>query len=901
MKNVIISLFLFIGFTASAQINLDSLYQVWQDKSQEDSARFKAMEKITWNGYLFSNPDTAYILAQEIIDLAEIKKNEKWKAKGLYIQGVTFNVSGSLEKALDYYQQSAKLSKIINDFQGMANSFGSIGRIHQEQGSFDEALLYYEKSVKFHEKFGDKSRVAIFLGHIGIVYYMQSNFPKTLEFYGKSLQLREELGDKIGISRSLNNIGLVYNAQGNIPKTLEYYEKSLLLSIEIGDKYLIASAYNNIGMVCKENGNLVMSLEYYEKSLRLREEIGDKSTIAASINNIANVYHQQGRLLKALEYHEKSLKLKEEIGDKYGICSSFGNIGNIYLDQENLSKSLEFYEKKMHLCEEIGYQEGVSNAYNGIGNIYFNQGNLREAQVYSQKSLELAQELGIAYLIRDAAQGLSEIYEKQGEGLKALEMYKLQIQFRDSIQSEETDYKLQQMEFSSQRTADSLAQVEKELKMEMSFQEELYEKDKTRNVLIGIGLVAFLLAGGFWSRNRFIQRTNAELKIAKNHAEKSEQFKQQFLANMSHEIRTPMHAISGMVNILKRNEHLPKQEAFLNAMHNSSDNLIIILNDVLDISKIEVGKLDIESIPVKPAAIVENVMQILKFKAEEKGLILSANIEKDVPSLVMGDPTRMNQILINLIGNSIKFTEKGSVNVLLTKAADKLKFSITDTGIGIPTNRIDKIFGAFEQAKDSTSRNYGGTGLGLSISQQLTELQNGKIWVESEEGKGSTFYVELPIIVAAAEAKGQELITEDHLKSMTASLKGTRILLVEDNAFNQMIAQDDLTYYLEDVKIDTVQNGLLAVEKFQVNDYDLILMDVQMPLMNGIEASQKIRELEKKKGIGKIIPIIAMTANLLKTEIDSCYRAGMNNYISKPYQSEELIGPIYEELKKGKV
>jgi CheY-like chemotaxis protein len=282
-------------------------------------------------------------------------------------------------------------------------------------------------------------------------------------------------------------------------------------------------------------------------------------------------------------------------------------------------------------------------------------------------------------------------------------------------------------------------------------------------------------------------------------------------------------------------------------------------------------------------------------------LILSANIEKDVPSLVMGDPTRLNQILINLIGNSIKFTAKGSVNVLLTKIEDNLRISITDTGIGIPKNQIDKIFGAFEQAEESTSRSYGGTGLGLSITQQLTELQNGKIWVESEEGKGSTFFVELPIIATVGGATGKELITEDNLKSRAAALNGTRILLVEDNAFNQMIAQDDLNYYIEDVKIDTVENGLLAVEKYQANDYDLILMDVQMPLMNGFEATQKIRDLEKSAGKENKMPIIAMTASLLKSEVDNCLAAGMNNYIPKPYQPKELIGPIYEVLKKNTI
>ncbi len=483
-------------------------------------------------------------------------------------------------------------------------------------------------------------------------------------------------------------------------------------------------------------------------------------------------------------------------------------------------------------------------------------------------------------------------------GNQALAYHEQMVMLKDSLNIEEADKKLQQMEFSNQIIADSLAYLEKELKMEMAFQEELYEKDTTRNILLALGLIVLLLAGGLWSRNRYIRKTNRALAIAKDRAERSEQFKEQFLANMSHEIRTPMHAISGMVKILERNEHPPSQDVYLNAMQTSSDNLGVILNDVLDLSKIEAGKLDIESMPMKPAAVIENVTQILKYKAEEKGLGLNYQINDDVPSLVMGDPTRLSQILVNLVGNAIKFTEKGSVDILLCKENDRLRFAIRDTGIGIPKDQLESIFSAFEQAKGSTTRHYGGTGLGLSISHQLTELQNGKIWVESEEGKGSTFYVELPLFVAAADAIGKDLITEDRLKTMAASLKGIRILLAEDNAFNQMIAQDDLAFYIEEVTIDTVENGALAVEKFKTENYDLILMDVQMPEMNGFEATKKIREIEQSTGREKRIPIIAMTASLLKSEIDHCYESGMNNYIPKPYSSNELVGTIYQELKE---
>jgi CheY-like chemotaxis protein len=360
-----------------------------------------------------------------------------------------------------------------------------------------------------------------------------------------------------------------------------------------------------------------------------------------------------------------------------------------------------------------------------------------------------------------------------------------------------------------------------------------------------------------------------------------------------------MHAISGMVKILERNVHPKSQDLFLNAMKVSSDNLVVILNDVLDLSKIEAGKLDIESIPINPASVVDNVVQILKFKAEEKGLKLDFKSDQDVPQLVMGDPTRLNQILINLVGNAIKFTEKGSVEILLQNEDGQLRFSIEDTGIGIPENRKSHIFEAFEQVKDSENRHFNGTGLGLSISKQLTQLQGGKIWLESEKGIGSTFYVEFPIVSAAIDAISHNIISDDRLRAMAESLQGIRILLAEDNAFNQMIACDDLLYYIKDVKIDVVENGVLALEKYNSNNYNLILMDVQMPEMNGFESTRQIRTIENSKGKEKGVSIIAMTASLLKSEINSCYDSGMDSYIPKPYNPSELIGAIYTELRKA--
>jgi signal transduction histidine kinase/CheY-like chemotaxis protein/ligand-binding sensor domain-containing protein len=430
-----------------------------------------------------------------------------------------------------------------------------------------------------------------------------------------------------------------------------------------------------------------------------------------------------------------------------------------------------------------------------------------------------------------------------------------------------------------------------------------------------LGLFVLLLVIGLVSYNRYrvrnferqkrkleetVKERTKELNSQKERAERSERFKEQFLANMSHQIRTPMHAISGMTDILIRNEHLTPQEKFLNAIQQSSRNLLVILNDILDLSKIEAGKIEIENIPMNLSKVIGNVADVLRAKAEEKGLSLTTSLDEVIPDNIKGDPTRLSQILLNLVGNAIKFTEKGKVQVLITRKGDMLKFAVEDSGIGIPEDQLVRVFGTFEQVNESITRKYGGTGLGLSITKQLVELQEGRIWVESQEGIGSTFFFELPFVPVEAGEKLKEGINPEKLKEMATSLKGVKILLAEDNAFNVMVANDDLEYYIPDVQMGFAENGKEAITEFQSGDYDLILMDIQMPEVSGYDATRAIREIEANDTTGISIPIIAMTASLLKSEINQCYDAGMDSYIPKPYKIEELIGRIYGQMKNGK-
>jgi len=381
--------------------------------------------------------------------------------------------------------------------------------------------------------------------------------------------------------------------------------------------------------------------------------------------------------------------------------------------------------------------------------------------------------------------------------------------------------------------------------------------------------------------------------LDKERAVQSEKFKQQFLANMSHEIRTPMNSVIGLTNLLIKTPLDEQQKKYLTVIKKSSENLLVIINDILDLSKIEAGKMVFEKIPFSLAESMDTVYHTMLFKADDKKLEFKTIIDPAIPKFLMGDPVRLNQILINLAGNAIKFTEQGGVYVEAKLISSEnnhslVEIRVRDTGIGISAESLDKIFESFSQASSDTTRKFGGTGLGLTISRQLIELQGGEIGVESTPGEGTTFFfrINYPVATEAAmsggDLKGENVNPDD--------LAGLRILLVEDNPFNQMVAIDTLNDLIKDLQIDVAENGKIAVEKVGANTYDIVLMDIQMPVMDGFEAARRIRtDLPDPKNKTRIM---AMTANVTKDEVEHCFTVGMDEYISKPFDPQNLLNKL---------
>ena len=643
----------------------------------------------------------------------------------------------------------------------------------------------------------DTTRV-ILLNELGYSIYL-SNTDTVRLLAKEAIALSKKLNFKKGQARSFHLMGLYYDMKTNYPMALEYYQKSLTISEEIDYKKGISDCLNSMGVIYSDQGNQKQALEYYRKALTVFEELDDQQGISFALNNIGVIYYEQKNLENALTYFKRSLKIDRKLGIRGGVAIGLNNIGEVYRDMGKYDSAIDYLQKALQLTIEIEDIYGQSYLYKDFGSVYYLLGEYQSALEYSKLSLEYALYNDYFDIQKDVYLQLAKIYEKLEKYKEAYQSHKKHKVLNDSIYSKKDLEKTIGLEYhykyEKEREASRLLQ-EEELKRQKVIRNSLIlgvllliislvliirgwiQKSKTNKILFEKSQSIEKKNKRMKEQNEEIQQlyeelssTNEvlfaqkeelekhrnnleslvkdrtkELETAKEKAEESDRLKSAFLTNMSHEIRTPLNAIIGFADLLADPdvEQEVKNEMFAH-MNHSTETLLKLIDDIFDIAKIESGQLSITRENVSVNEIVDRLIPIYdekRIRLQKEGVEFRIDLPNEEIKLNT-DPFRLQQVLINLIDNAFKFTEEGSVTVGLTAESTdskKTTFFVKDTGIGMSQNQIDYIFDRFVKVEEDTTKIYRGAGLGLAISKNIVNMLGGKLWVESEVGKGSTFY-----------------------------------------------------------------------------------------------------------------------------------------------------------------
>jgi signal transduction histidine kinase len=713
----------------------------------------------------------------------------------------------------------------------------------------------------------------------------------TQTFYGQSI------GNSASGVKTIFDDFMKYRHENNVEKALETLSEAANIAESNEDSKLLLDTYHQYARLFLEEGDAETAIFYWDRASILLKDTSYSYGEAFHLYLDAALRFGEGNNFQALKQLEKSRKL-----------SNNRNLtNNILLLEARIYSNIEKYEdaiKNLHALivnsddEERAFLATMANLE--LAKISVVLDDLEEGIIHSKAALELAQKHGYSKEIKIAYEQLSNIYEEEGNYGESLVYTKALAKLKDSV------FNIEKAKLDAD-TADKVRFDHQmtELNKLQAKNEELSES-KNRSEITAILTSAFLtiislLAVSLFRNNQIKLKTNdllytknKELELARDAAVSAMEAKTNFLSTVTHELRTPLYAVTGLTHLLLEENPSEHQKEHLKSLKFSGEYLLNFINDILQINKIDAEKLEPLNIEFKLHKVLDDVVESLQQNAHEKKTELILDYDPTIPKKLMGDPIKLSQIFMNLVGNALKFTKNGKVEVIakmLKKDEDQVKlyFEVRDNGIGISEDQQKNIFESFEQGSIQINREYGGTGLGLTIVKSLLGLFGTTIQLESELGHGSSFYFELDLDYETKE--GEEIPFELNVEEF--QFKGLHVLVVEDNKINQVITKKMLTK--KEITCDIANNGNEAIDLAKSNTYDAILMDIHMPGISGEEATRQIRKFDKN------IPIIALTAISLDDSLDSFYEAGCNDVVTKPFKPEVFYQKIGENIFKSKM
>jgi signal transduction histidine kinase/DNA-binding NarL/FixJ family response regulator len=765
-------------------------------------------------------------------------------------------------------------------------------------------ICQFSKQIKYTEAIENK------LSILGIKLRNEGFYELAIHTHQKEMELIKIRKDPKKTSKCNNNIGVVFRRMDDYQNAANHHLLALRISDSLDDPHGRAIALNSLGNIEFSIGNYQTALKYFQQALVIEDESGMHNGVAINLNNIGNVYRQLKNYPTALDYYERSLVINTRLQNKYGIAICNNDIGSIYVCLGNNIKGIEYFLKALEVNEEVGEKRNTSTSYNNVAMAFSNLGEYEQALIYANKSLKIALEIKARAKIRDSYEILADIYQKMEDYESALPYFKLSVDYKDSILNE--------------RNRISIARLQTEFESERKENEILLLKNKSnynqKVSRFGIGgtialsiiviIILWLLYRNkktnhlLQEKNEQINKNKLELETyseqlldAKVLAEQANKAKSEFLANMSHEIRTPMNSVIGFTDILSHTITHGKQKEYLQSIKASGKSLLALINDILDLSKIEAGKMDIDFSPVNLRNLLDELKNIFILKIEEKNIDFTIEYSDQLPCNIMLSEIRLRQVLFNLLGNALKFTETGYIKIKAEKIDSVedgtfgLAISITDTGIGISLKDQESIFEAFNQKNSLADNNNKGTGLGLTISRRLVEMMNGSIELSSTPYQGSTFKIIINNIKSSQAGTTGPQKTRPEFKHLYFS--EAKILLIDNDNTNRQIITDMLWDKGIEI-IETKENEHIG-ELAALHNFKLILLDIKTPGLENIPALELIKKSDALKGI----PLIAVTAHCFSEEQNKIRSHGFAGKIVKPYNQEVLLQVLSEHLKTG--
>ncbi|WP_282124130.1 tetratricopeptide repeat protein [Algibacter mikhailovii] len=756
----------------------------------------------------------------------------------------------------------------------------------------------------------------------GVLERQRGNYDEALGYFEAYITHASNRNDKKEMANGLYQKAVILDDIGRLDQSLEIYYGIVKIYEDVGDVFGEATTLNALGETLKKTGRIEEALPYYNRAIDIFEQLRDKTELGNCNYNIGDTYLRLKDYEKALIFFNKALAFDTALDSKWGMAYDYESLGKVSSYKQNYNKALDYHYKALKIREGLNQKNELAMSYFELGKNHLKLDEFRQAEEFLMKSLKISEQMGNKEIMKDNYNLLSQMYANKEDYARALAFSKKLITVKDSLYDKTKSKQIQELQerFNSEKRENEIVALENEAQIK-----ELKIKEETtfRNIMLAIAIATILVSFLVFHRYKTIQKIKVadkekSLQIREEQRktelekqrvielEKIDKLKDEFLANTSHELRTPLNGIIGLSESLKDGSagKLSKQALEnLDMIVSSGKRLTTLVNDLLDFSKLKHKDLTLSRSPIDIYVLTNLVLKVSSTLAKGKKLNLLNSIPKDVV-LVDADENRLQQILYNLIGNAIKFTEEGTVELHSKQIGSMLQVSITDTGIGIPGDEFDTIFNAFEQLDGGTDRAYGGTGLGLSVTKQLVELHGGTITVDSEIEKGSTFSFTLPIshkkrgfdmlepvneTIQSVQKIDDDSIEYDHIVGSNGG-RQKRILIVDDEPVNRRVLENHLTY--AGYTVMAVSNGKQALQCIEQGNFELVLLDIMMPQLSGYAVCETLR----KTYTASELPVVLLTAKNRVSDLVAGFNVGANDYLIKPFSKNELLSRIKTHL-----